>query len=133
AGGRETRGRGGRGRRGTGADLPTRGVEIGAGGGDPLGPPPADVPAVGRARGHGGEPIPFTADPDRRMRPLHRRRIAEGSLDGVVLPLEDRPRLGPHATDDLDALVELRDALTDARKGHAIRAVLVFEPAGAET
>jgi hypothetical protein len=77
-------------------------------------------------------PVALAADPDGRVRPLERRRVADRPVDGVVPAVEARMRLRPHAPDDLDALRELVDPLPDARERDAVGAVLLLEPPGAQ-
>jgi hypothetical protein len=77
--------------------------------------------------------VALAADPDGRVRPLERRRVADGAVDGIVPALEARARLRPHPPDDLDPFRELVDPLPDARERDAVGAVLVLEPARPQT
>src|SRR5262249_61708333 len=97
-----------------------------------LGPPPAHVPAVGRARGQPVHAVALAADPDRRMRLLHGPRVTDPPVERGGPAAEFWPSVGPHATDDVDALRELLDALADGRERDAVRAIFLLEPAGAQ-
>ena len=69
----------------------------------------AEVPAVGVAGDEAQQHLlAAAADHDRRIRLLHRLRIAPGVAHPVVPAREGRPLLGPHAPADLQRLVELR-------------------------
>src|SRR5262245_7001567 len=114
------------------AGLAARRVEVGASSREAIGPPPAHVDAVRRPRGKAMDPVALAADPDGRMRALHRSRVAHGAVDDVVPALKRRTRLGPHSADDLDAFRELVDALSDARERNAVGAVFLLEPSRAE-
>jgi hypothetical protein len=71
-------------------------------------------------------------DPQRDARLLYRLRLAERVLELVVAPLERRTVLGPEALQDLHRLPEHPDPPAHAREGHAVLAVLLLVPCGAD-
>src|SRR4029453_13025086 len=72
------------------------------------------------------------SDQDRGAAGLYRRRYVQRLVRAVVAPVERRAFAAQHAADDLERLVEPRQALADRREIEAIALVLGLEPARAD-
>ena len=108
-------------------------VEDLRGRGDLLRSAPGRIPDVRVLRGEPQRaPGAGAADPDGRVRPLHRLGLGDGILQVVVLPREGGARLGPQPTDDLQALLEPVGAVAAATELKAQHGVLVLGPSGAD-
>src|SRR5439155_1108123 len=76
--------------------------------------------------------LPRAADHDGRVRLLHRLGEADGVGHRVVPAVERGARLGQHATDDLEGLLEGLQPAGDGLEVDAEVTVLALEPSGAE-
>src|SRR5262245_16425307 len=72
------------------------------------------------------------ADQDGGPAGRDRRGHVERLVRAVVAPLEGRALAAQHAADDLQRLVEPRQALADRREAEAVALVLRLEPARAD-
>ena len=91
------------------------------------------VPVL-RAAGDGAQRalLAAAADADRRVRPLHRLRLAAGGRQLVVLAVEVGGLVGEQPDDHLERLVEAVEALLERRQLDAVGVALLLVPAGAE-
>src|SRR4029078_7582953 len=76
-------------------------------------------------------PLAAAADHDRDVAP-DRLRVVEGAVDGVVLALIARRRLGEHGPRDVEVGLEALEALAERREVVAVRRGLLDVPAGAD-
>src|SRR6266566_4484262 len=74
------------------------------------------VPHVRMPSGKAQHPLPLRADPDWRMRTLHRLWLGDRVLQLVETAPEGRPRLGPEELHRFERLVEHRDAVACTRE-----------------
>src|SRR5690349_12911479 len=89
------------------------------------------MPAITVARDPAERRRAVAADPDRRMRPLHRLGQAAQRLEAVEVTAEAGGVLRPQRLEDLQVLVADRAATIEVRR--AERLELLAQPAHADT
>lgn len=79
-----------------------------------------------------GLPLPLTADHDRRVGPLDRRRAGQRLLQRIVRPPVGAVVVAPHLQRDLQRLLQSFEPFGQRRERHAQAAVLPVVPRGAD-